>query len=81
MNVAHVLRQGMLIAAAGAITGGLAALATGRVMSSLLFGVNGGDPLTFAASLLGLGAIATVAVYIPARRASQTSPIESLRMD
>jgi ABC-type antimicrobial peptide transport system permease subunit len=79
--VAHVLRQGMAMAAVGALVGGVAALGAGQLMSSLLFGVGSGDPLTFVFSLAGLAAIAAIAIYVPARRASRTDPIDSLRME
>jgi ABC-type lipoprotein release transport system permease subunit len=50
-------------------------------MSSLVFGVSSRDPLTFLVAPLGLAAIAALAIYVPARRAARTNPIDSLRME
>jgi ABC-type antimicrobial peptide transport system permease subunit len=55
------------------------ALALGRVISSLLYETSKTDPLTFAAVVGILGAVAIVAGYIPARRASRIAPVEALR--
>jgi predicted permease len=76
-----VLRQGLRVAVLGALIGFAGALSAGRLLSTLLFGVGFGDPATFAASSVVLGAIAVAAIYMPARRASRTDPIESLRME
>jgi predicted permease len=58
-----------------------AALMLTRVVSSLLFGVTSADPITFGAIALLLSAVALVACYIPARRATQFDPIQALRCD
>jgi predicted permease len=76
-----VLRQGMLVALAGAGIGLLAALALGRFLESLLFGIRADDPLTFVAVALTLAAVALVASYLPARRAARTDPMVSLRTE
>ncbi len=76
-----VLRQGLRLAAAGVVLGVVAALAVTRLMSSMLFGVKPGDPLTFlcVAGLLVLVAVA--ACWIPARRAMRVDPVVSLRYE
>jgi putative ABC transport system permease protein len=74
-----VARQAMLPVAIGTAVGLAAILGTGRLMSSLLFEVSGSDPTTLGVVLLILGAIAAVACYLPARRASHPDPIEALR--
>jgi putative ABC transport system permease protein len=75
------LRQGMWLTAAGIALGIAVALALTRVMSSLLFGVGSDDPVTYVAVSCGLGAVALLATYLPARRASRVDPIVALRMD
>lgn len=74
-----VVRQGGQLAAAGVAVGIAAAVVVTRVLDSLLFGVHATDPLT----LLGMSglmvAVALVASYIPAHRASTVDPVQSLR--
>ena len=75
------LRQGFLLAATGIALGVGIALALTRVMSALLFGVGPMDPLTYSAVSSVLAAIALLATYLPARRASRIDPIVALRED
>jgi len=74
-----VLGQGVKVAGLGIVVGMVAALGLTRLMSSLLFGVNATDPLTFAgvASLLTL--VALGACFVPARRAMRVDPMVALR--
>ncbi len=74
-------RQGMRLAAIGLIGGLIAAVALTRFISSLLYGVRPGDPVTLAAVTLLLGAIALLACYIPARRATAVDPVIAMRCD
>ncbi|HEY2152312.1 MAG TPA: ABC transporter permease [Vicinamibacterales bacterium] len=67
------------LAGAGLGVGVVLALALGRVISSLLYETSKTDPLTFAAVVGILGAVAIAAGYIPARRASRIAPVEALR--
>jgi putative ABC transport system permease protein len=76
-----VVREGMLVVAIGGTVGIAGAIAISRVMSTLIFGVKATDPLTFAAVTAVLGAVALVACYIPARRATKIDPLEALRAD
>jgi putative ABC transport system permease protein len=76
-----VLKQGMALAIAGAALGVALALALGRVVSTLLFGVSGRDPLTLAAVTCALTTVALLACYIPARRASRVDPLIALRYE
>jgi putative ABC transport system permease protein len=76
-----VVRDGMTQALAGVVLGlGGAAWLT-RTMSSMLFEVRPGDPLTLAAVALVLLAIAALACYIPARRATRVDPLVVLRAE
>jgi predicted permease len=77
--IALVLRQGMSLAAFGIAAGLAGALALTRVMSSLLYGVSATDALTFSAVAAALAAIAALATYIPAWRATKVDPIVALR--
>jgi putative ABC transport system permease protein len=76
-----VIRQGMMPVLAGLGLGLAAALAGGRVLRSLLFGVGAGDPATFVAATLFLVAVALAAMYVPARRAARSDPMAALRND
>ncbi len=76
-----VLRQGMTLAAGGAVMGVGLALLLGRIVSTLLFGVNGRDSLTLAIVTLALTLVALVACYLPARRAARVDPLVALRGD
>ena len=74
-----VLGQGLMTAAAGTAIGIAAALWLTRTLQSLLFGVTPTDPVAFAAVIVVLVAAATLACYIPARRATLVDPMETLR--
>ncbi len=75
------LRQGLSLTAAGIVLGiGIAVVLT-RVMSTFLFGVGPMDPMTYAAVSGTLVAVAFVATYLPAHRASRVDPSIALRAD
>jgi ABC-type antimicrobial peptide transport system permease subunit len=74
-----VVRQGLRMTVAGVVLGIGGALLATRLISALLFGVESADPWTFASVPLFLTGIATLASYLPARRAASVSPVESLR--
>jgi predicted permease len=79
--VGMVLRQGAKLAVVGVCIGVAAALASARLMTSLLFGVTAHDPLTFAAVAALLICVALLACYIPARRAMKVDPVVALRYE
>src|SRR5262245_17375828 len=76
-----VLRHGLKLTALGLLIGLAAAYALTRYMQSLLFGVKPTDPLTFAAIALLLVAVALLACWVPARRATEVDPLEALRTE
>jgi putative ABC transport system permease protein len=76
-----VLGKGILLIAGGLAVGLAGAFALTRLLSSLLFGVKATDPLTFAVVSVSLGAVALMAGYIRARRATKINPIEALRYE
>jgi predicted permease len=79
--VALVVSGGMAWVAAGLVLGSLAAFGTMRLLSSVLFGVGPSDPVTLTAALSVLTAVALLACYLPARRASRVDPLAALRTD
>jgi putative ABC transport system permease protein len=76
-----VVHQGMIPAVIGMGMGIVGALGVTQLLSSLLYGVQPDDPLTFASVLLILAGVALVATYIPARRATKVDPIVALRYE
>jgi putative ABC transport system permease protein len=76
-----VLRQGLALTGAGVVLGLATALAGGRLIQSLLFGVSPADPLTLPGVPLVLLVVALAACYIPAQRATRTDPATVLRTD
>ncbi len=79
--VTLVLRQGAALVGVGTLVGVAVTLAGSRVLESLLYGVSADDLLTFALAPLALVAIALVACWIPARRATSVDPIRALRFE
>jgi ABC-type antimicrobial peptide transport system permease subunit len=74
-----IVGGGIRLATLGLAIGVGLALALTRALTSLLFRTAGTDPLTFAAVIAVLGAVAALASYVPARRASYIAPVEALR--
>lgn len=81
----HVLRlvlmQVMKLAAVGLVVGVGLLLVAGKALSQLLFGVKPADPLTIFGVTLTLGAVALLAAWAPAWRASRVDPIVALRYE
>ena len=76
-----VISEGLVLSLIGLGLGLVGALWLGSAGSSLLFGVTAGDPWTFTIVSLLLTAVAVVACYFPARRATKVDPIVALRVN
>jgi putative ABC transport system permease protein len=76
-----VIRQGMMPVLGGMAMGLVTALAGGRLLRGLLFGVGSSDPATLALTTCFLVAVALAAMYLPARRAARSDPIAALRVE
>jgi putative ABC transport system permease protein len=76
-----VVRQTLLLAIGGSVLGVVGSLVVSRLIASLLFGVQPGDAVTFAAMIGTLTFVAGLAGYLPARRASRIDPMCALRAD
>ncbi len=71
----------LILAGIGVVVGLVAAVGLTRFMSSQLHGVEATDPVTFAAVAALMTAVALVASYLPAVRASRTDPLVALRFE
>ena len=74
-----IVSEGLRLTGIGLVAGLVATLATGRLIGAMLVNVRAGDPLTLAGVALVLAGVATLASWIPARRAMAVSPTEALR--
>jgi len=79
--LALVLRRALSLAAGGALSGVLIALAAARVFSRVLYGISATDPATFAAGAVFIIILAISSAYFPARRAAAIDPMSSLKYD
>ena len=79
--VGLVVRRGVRLAVAGLVVGGVGAWAASRLLTSVLFGIAPTDPVAFASAGGMLLAVAVVAAWLPARRATRVDPSEALRAE
>jgi predicted permease len=79
--LAFVFSQGMKLTVTGILLGLLCSLAIGKILASLLYRVSATDPLTIAIACLVAVVTAALASYVPARRATQNDPMDTLRSD
>ncbi|HEV2348308.1 MAG TPA: ABC transporter permease [Terriglobia bacterium] len=76
-----VFTQGVRLSGAGAVVGLAGALAASRLMSQLIYGVSLTDPFSYAVAIIIAVAVALLACYIPARRATKVDPMVALRYE
>jgi len=76
-----VVKQGMLLAVIGLAIGVVGAIFLSRLMKTMLFNVSATDPLVFVAIALTLAAVALLACFVPARRATKVDPMVALRYE
>ena len=77
----QVFRSLMALVSAGTAAGLIGALWITSFLRSLLFGVGSRDPLIYTAAVLGIAGIASLATFIPARRAAKVDPMVALRYE
>jgi predicted permease len=76
-----VLGEALVLVAVGIAVGVPAAIASSKLLSSMLFGLTATDPASLATVTLTLGLVAALASYIPARRATKVDPMVALRYE
>jgi len=76
-----ILREGAVMLASGVVLGLLLAVATGKLVSGMLYNVGALDPLAFTLAPIVLAAAALLATWLPARRATRISPMAALRSE
>jgi putative ABC transport system permease protein len=76
-----IVGQAMTLVAISLVVGLTGAFAATRILNSMLFGVGASDPITFAAIVVLVSAVAFIAAWVPARRATRVNPIDALRAE
>lgn len=73
--------RGLILTGTGLVVGLVTSAALMRLLSSLLFGVQPFDPITYLAVIAGLGGVAVLATWLPARQATRIDPMLALRSE
>jgi predicted permease len=76
-----IMGEGVVMLASGLVVGLLLAIATGKILSGILYEVSALDPIAFTVAPLMLTIAAVIATWLPARRATQINPIQALRTE
>ena len=76
-----VLRESLQLVAGGIALGTLGALGAARLVRTMLFGLNADDPTTYVVVSMAMVAVAAIAAFAPARRASRIDPLVALRSE
>ena len=76
-----VLGEGLILTGLGIVLGLATAVAASRLLASMLFQVRPNDPLVYLSVAVLMGAVALVAGYVPARRASKIDPLSAIRQE
>jgi putative ABC transport system permease protein len=76
-----ILRESLELVCLGTVAGIVTAGAASRLVSAMLFGLSGTDPLTYAAAAALLAAVAVLASLLPALRASRVDPMVAFRAE
>ncbi len=76
-----VVRQGALLTAFGLLGGLAVALALMRFLQSIMFGINPTDPVVYSVTATAMAAVAILAAYMPARRATRVDPVKALQLE
>jgi ABC-type antimicrobial peptide transport system permease subunit len=76
-----IMREGSIMLLCGVALGLLLAIATGKILSGILYGVGALDPIAFATAPALLAVAALIATWIPARRATRVNPVVALRTE
>jgi ABC-type antimicrobial peptide transport system permease subunit len=79
--VGLLMREGVVLVAAGTVAGLVLGLGAAKVLRTLLYGVGIGDPITFVAAPAVLMAVGALAAFLPARRAGRIDPASVLRAE
>jgi ABC-type antimicrobial peptide transport system permease subunit len=76
-----IMGEGSIMLVSGVAIGLLLAMATAKILSGILYGVGPLDPIAFTVAPLVLTIAALIAIWLPARRATQVDPIQALRTE